>query len=170
MDKTNRNGVVKIINHFMSNKSKDLKNNVPYLKSKKNINEIDNKLLSPCNYGKTINEIGFNSSSHKTQNNNDILRNNLQSPISNNTVKSILKNKINSDSSPNIKKEKNIKKKNNLNVMLYKSICQNSNEISDYSFSSLFKKENESQDLISPINIKKLKSKKFLFLQKMTIQ
>ena len=65
--------------------------------------------------------------------------------------------------------KKNVKKKNFLNSLLYKSICQNSNEISDYSYSSLLKKENDAQVVISPRK-NKAKSKKISVIKKTKIQ
>ena len=111
MDKIIKNNSSNDIYNFTNNKAKNLKNNCLYQNSKQNINEIDDKFTSACNYVKTLIEISFNSSSNNKQNNNGILYNNLHSPIPNITVKQIIKNKNNSNSSSNLTKKKNIQKK-----------------------------------------------------------
>ena len=169
MDKDNKYNNVNNISHLICKNTKYLEKNVSFINSKKNISEIGDKFISTCDNGKKISEIDSNSLSNNEQNNNDILYSNLKSPISNKTVKSILKNKNNINSFPNLKTKKNVPKKNFLKSLLYKSICQNSNEISDYSYSSLLKKENDAQVVISPRK-NKAKSKKISVIKKTKIQ
>ena len=69
-----------------------------------------------------------------------------------------------------MEKKKNINTtKSILNSLLHRNISQNSNETIDYSYFSFLKKENESQDITSPINKKKTKNKKAPFLKSKTI-
>ena len=162
MDKDIKNYNANITNNLVNNKlKKESKKGLTHHSSKKMINETDEKFLQ------TINESDLNSLSINKQNNNDILYNYLQSSVSYRTGKSILKNKNNINFSFNLEKKKNINNtKSILNSLLHRNISQNSNETIDYSYFSFLKKENESQDITSPINKKKTKNKKAPFLKK----
>ena len=159
MDKGNKNNPINNIHHFLSSKSKHSKNNSSKNNSKKNISEINENILTTSNYGKRRNENDFSLFSNNKQNNTSY--NNIQSSISLKTEKPIFKSNINN--SPKMLRKKNFQKKNFLNAIIYRSISQNSNERSDYSYSSLLKKETESQDLLSPINKKYKSDNKILF-------
>ena len=166
MDKDNNNNFTTNIQHFLSNKTKNSRNNSTRINPIKKISGTDEKFIANNKFRKSINENTFNLIINNKRNNFDILYNDLQSPKSHNTIKSILKNKNIYDSSFNLKKKKNVNKKNTLNTILNKSINQNSNEISDYSYSCLFRKDNDSQDIISNISKKKVRNKKITFLKK----